>query len=104
MASVCWLEDRDDRLRRARALAESDPAAGLALVEQVLAEVPSDREALCAKGAVLVDVADREGDPVRARVVYEQAQALLEAHGGERRDLEAARRGREATSGARRTG
>jgi hypothetical protein len=104
MASVCWLEDRDDRLARARALAEADPAAALALVAQVLAEVPADREALCAKGAILVDVADRERDPARARSVYDEALALLEAHGGERRDLEAARRGRETTSGARRTG
>jgi hypothetical protein len=104
MASVCWLEDRDDRLARARALAETDPAGALALVEGVLDEVPGDREALCAKGAVLVDVADREPDPARARVIYAEALALLEAHGGDRRDLEAARRGREATSAARRTG
>ena len=104
MSSVCWLEDRDDRLARARALAETDPAAALALVERVLAEVPGDREALCAQGAILVDVADRERDPRRARPVYERALALLEAHGGDRRDLEAARRGVEATSEARRTG
>jgi hypothetical protein len=104
MSSVCWLEDRDDRLARARVLAEADPAAALRLVEQVLAEVPTDREALCAKGAILVDVADRERDATRAHPVYAQALALLEAHGGERRDLEAARRGCEATSSARRTG
>jgi hypothetical protein len=104
MSSVCWLEDRDDRLRRARALAERDPAAALALVDSVLAEVPTDREALCARGAVLVDVADAEPDPARAERLYDEALALLETHGGERRDLEAARRGRAATSAARRAG
>jgi hypothetical protein len=104
MSSVCWLEDRDDRLARARALAAEDPAAALALVETVLAEVPDDREGLRAKGAVLVDVADAERDPARARRLYAEALALLEIHGGEGRDLEAARRGRDATSAARRTG
>ena len=104
MASVCWLEDRDDRLARARALATEDPQAALALVETVLAEVPDDRAALAAKGAVLVDVADAERDGVRARRLYAQALALLETHGGEGRDLEAARRGYAATSTARRTG
>jgi|SRR5712664_2090562 len=78
MASVCWLEDRDDRLARARALGETDPAAALALVDWVLAEVPDDPVALSAKGAMLVDVADAEGDPTRASTLYEQAIALLE--------------------------
>jgi hypothetical protein len=104
MSSVCWLEDRDDRLARARALAADDPRAALALVETVLAEVPDDPVALAAKGAVLVDVADAERDPARARRLYADALALLETHGGERRDLEAARRGYEATSTARKTG
>ncbi|PYO44984.1 MAG: hypothetical protein DMD84_29635, partial [Candidatus Rokuibacteriota bacterium] len=63
MSSVCWLEDRDDRLARARALAASDPAAALVLIESVLAEVPDDPEGLRTKGAVLVDVADAERDP-----------------------------------------
>jgi hypothetical protein len=53
MSSVCWLEDRDDRLARARARAGSDPAAALAVVESVLAEMPDDPEALRTKGAVL---------------------------------------------------
>jgi hypothetical protein len=55
MSRVCWLEDRDDRLARARMLAASDPAAALAMVASVLAEVPDDPEALRTKGAVLVD-------------------------------------------------
>jgi len=104
MASVCWLEDRDDRLARARVLAAEDPRAALALVETVLAEVPDDRAALSTKGAVLVDVADAEGDAVRARRLYAEALALLETQGGDARDLEAARRGYDATSAARRTG
>jgi hypothetical protein len=63
MSNVCWLEDRDDRLARARTLAPTDPLGALALVESVLAVVPDDPEALRAKGAVLVDVADAERDP-----------------------------------------
>jgi hypothetical protein len=104
MSSACWLEDRDAVLARARALAERDPVTALALVDTVLAEVPEDREALCARGAILVDVADAEPEPARAGVLYDEAIALLEAHGGDRRDLEAARRGRDATSAGRRTG
>ena len=92
MSSVCWLEDRDDRLARARALAGSDPVAALALVESVLAEVPDDPEALRTKGAVLVDVADAEHDPARALTLYERAIALLERDAGDP-DLAAARRG-----------
>jgi hypothetical protein len=98
VSSVCWLEDRDDRLARARALAPADPAAALALVESVLAEVPDDLEALRTKGAVLVDVADAERDPGRALVIYEHAIALLEkGRCPADADLAAAHRGREAT-------
>jgi hypothetical protein len=95
MSSVCWLEDRDDRLARARALAAEDPAAALALVDGVLAEAPDDPEARRARGAVLVDAADAERDPARALALYEEAVALL---GGEPADpdLAAARRGRAA--------
>src|SRR6267142_1207986 len=97
MASVCWLEDRDDRLARARALAESDPAAALALVASVLAEVSDDPEALRARGAVLVDVADAECDPARALALYDEALTLLQRGGGPADpDLAAARRGRAA--------
>ena len=92
MSSVCWLEDRDDRLARARTLAATDPTAALALVQSVLAEVPDDPEALRAKGAVLVDVADAERDPARALVLYEQAIALL-SHDPTDPDLAAAERG-----------
>src|SRR6267378_3690709 len=92
MSSVCWLEDRDDRLARARTLAGSDPAAALAVVESVLAEVPDDPEALRTKGAVLVDVADAERDPARALALYERAIALLERDAGDP-DLPATRRG-----------
>jgi hypothetical protein len=92
VSSVCWLEDRDDRLARARALAASDPAAALALVESVLAEVPDDSEARRTKGAVLVDVADAEREPARALAFYEQAIALL-ASDPDDPDLAAARRG-----------
>jgi hypothetical protein len=95
VSSVCWLEDRDDRLARARALAASDPAAALALVESVLAEVPDDSEARRTKGAVLVDVADAEREPARALAFYEQAIALL-ASDPDDPDLAAARRGRAA--------
>ena len=97
MSSVCWLEDRDDRLARARALAASDPAAALALIESVLAEVPDDPEALRAKGAVLVDVADAERDPARALALYDEAIALLERGACPADpDLAAAQRGRAA--------
>jgi hypothetical protein len=102
VSSVCWLEDRDDRLARARALAPSDPAAALALVESVLAEVPDDPEALRAKGAVLVDVADAERDPARALTIYESAIALLQTGGCPAdTDLAAAQRGRDAALRAR---
>jgi hypothetical protein len=97
MSSVCWLEDRDDRLARARALAATDPHGALALVESVLAEVADDPEALRAKGAVLVDVADSERDPNRALAMYDKAIALLErANCPADADLTAAQRGREA--------
>jgi len=97
MSSVCWLEDRDDRLARARALAPSDPRGALALVESVLAEVPDDSDALRAKGAVLVDVADAEPDPSRAADLYAEAIALLERGGGRADpDLAAAQRGHAA--------
>jgi hypothetical protein len=92
VSSVCWLEDRDDRLARARALAETDPSAALALVDSVLAEAPDDPEALRAKGTVLVDVADAEREPARAVTLYERAIALLERAAGDP-DLAAARRG-----------
>jgi hypothetical protein len=97
MSSVCWLEDRDDRLARARALATTDPAAALALVDSVLAEVPDDPEALRTRGAVLVDVADAERDPARALALYEAAIALLDRGGCPADpDLAAAQRGRDA--------
>ena len=97
MSSVCWLEDRDDRLARARALAASDPATALALIESVLAEVPDDPEALRTKGAVLVDVADAERDPARALTLYDEALALLQRGGCPADpDLAAAQRGRAA--------
>jgi hypothetical protein len=100
MSSVCWLEDRDDRLARARVLAATDPAGALALVQGVLAEVPDDPEALRAKGAVLVDMADAEREPARALGLYEDAIALL---AGDPRDpdLAAAQRGRDAARRAR---
>jgi hypothetical protein len=97
MSSVCWLEDRDRRLARARALAASDPAGALGLVESVLAEVPDDPEALRAKGAVLVDLADAERSPARAVGLYEEAIALLERGGCPADpDLAAAQRGHTA--------
>jgi len=97
MSSVCWLEDRDDRLARARALAPTDPGGALALAHSVLAEVPDDPEALRAKGAVLVDVADAERDPTRAVALYREAIALLERGGCPADpDLAAARRGHAA--------
>ena len=97
MPSVCWLEDRDDRLARARALASSDPGGALALVESILAEVPDDPEALRGKGAVLVDVADAERDPARAVTFYAEAIALLERGGCHADpDLAAAQRGHAA--------
>jgi hypothetical protein len=97
MSSVCWLEDRDDRLARARALAATDPAGALALVESVLVEVADDPEALRTKGAVLVDVADAEGDPARAVLLYEAAIGLLDRGGCPADpDLSAAHRGHAA--------
>ena len=78
MSSVCWLEDRDDRFARARALAATDPVAALELVQSVLAEVPDDPEALRTRGAVLVDVADAEREAARAVTLYEEAIALLQ--------------------------
>ena len=97
MSSVCWLEDRDDRLARARALAETDPMAALALVDGVLAEVPDDLEALRARGAVLVDVADAERDARRALAVYDEAISLLQRGACPADpDLSAAQRGRAA--------
>jgi hypothetical protein len=95
MSSVCWLEDRDDRLARARALATTDAVAALALVDSVLAEVPDDPEALRTRGAVLVDVADAERDPRRALALYDEAIALLERGGCPADpDVAAAQRGR----------
>ena len=97
MSTVCWLEDREIRLARARALAASDPAGALALVASVLAEVPDDPDALCAKGAVLVDVADAERDPARAVRLYAEAITLLERGSCPADpDLAAARRGHAA--------
>jgi len=97
MSSVCWLEDRDDRLTRARALAASDPATALALIESVFAEVPDDPEALRTRGAVLVDVADAERDPARALTLYDEALTLLQRGGCPADpDLAAAQRGRAA--------
>jgi hypothetical protein len=97
VSSVCWLEDRDDRLARARALAPTDPRGALALVESVLAEVPDDPEALRTKGAVLVDVADAERDAGRAVALYEEAIALLDGGGCPADpDFAAAQRGRAA--------
>jgi hypothetical protein len=97
MSSACWLEDRDDRLARARALASADPDGALALMASVLAEVPDDPEALRAKGAVLVDVADAEPDPARAVAIYAEAIALLERGGCPADpDLAAAQRGHTA--------
>lgn len=97
MSSVCWLEDRDDRLARARALAASDPCAALAMVDAVLAEVADDVEALRARGAVLVDVADAEPDARRALALHEEAIALLRRGGAVAdADLAAAERGRAA--------
>jgi hypothetical protein len=97
MSSVCWLEDRDDRLARARTLAPTDPDGALALVQSVLAEVPDDPEALRTKGVVLVDVADAERDPTRAVALYAEAIALLERGGCPADpDLAAAQRGHAA--------
>jgi hypothetical protein len=97
MSSPCWLEDRDARLARARALAADDPRGALALVESVLAEVPDDPEGLRTKGAVLVDVADAERDATRAVAIYDQAIALLRrANCPADADLTAAQRGRDA--------
>jgi hypothetical protein len=102
MSSVCWLEDRDDRLARARALAANDPLGALALVESVLAEVPDDAEALRTRGAVLVDVADAERDPRRALELYEEAIALLQRGACPADpDLAAAQRGRATALGQR---
>ena len=97
MSSVCWLEDRDDRLARARALAETEPIAALAIVDGVLAEVPDDPEALRTRGAVLVDVADAERDTHRALALYDEAIALLQRGACPAdADLAAAQRGRAA--------
>ena len=97
MSSVCWFEDRERRLTRARALAATEPAAALALVESVLSECPDDAQARYAKGAVLVDVADAERDPARAAALYREAIALLQGGGREPdADLRAAQRGLEA--------
>ena len=97
MSNVCWLEDRDDRLARARALAATNPVAALALVDTVLAEVPDDPEALRARGAVLVDVADAERDANRALALYDEAIALLQRGACPAdADLAAAQRGRAA--------
>jgi hypothetical protein len=97
MSSVCWLEDRDARLARARALSDSDPAAALALVDTVLAEVADDPEALRTRGVVLIDVADAEREPARALALYDEAIALLQRGGCPADpDLAAAQRGREA--------
>jgi len=97
MSSVCWLEDRDHRLAEARALAPSDPAGALTLIESVLAEVRDDPEALRTKGAVLVDVADAERDPARALTLYDDAICLLQRGGCPADpDLTAAQRGRAA--------
>ena len=94
---MCWLEDRDNRLARARALAPTNPAGALAVIDSVLAEVPDDPVALRTKGAVLVDVADAERDPERALALYDEAVALL-GQGGcpADPDLAAAQRGRAA--------
>jgi tetratricopeptide (TPR) repeat protein len=122
MGAVCWLEDRDDRLARARALAGGDLAAALALVDSVLAEVPDDLDALRARAEILadsgdlagarqalerlvtldaadaralIDLADLERDAAAALGLYERAIAILERRGcpaGD--DLTAAHRGR----------
>jgi tetratricopeptide (TPR) repeat protein len=131
MGSVCWLEDRDDRLRRARLLAATDETAALALVDSVLAEVSDDLEALRAKAELLgeagrvaeargcfdrllaldpgdaralIDRADMERDRERALALYERAIAALQARGvtDGAPDLEAARRGRAALLSSRR--
>jgi hypothetical protein len=97
MSTVCWLEDRDDRLARARALAPTDPDGARALAQSVLAEVPDDPEARRTKGVVLVDVADAERDPTRAVALYAEAIALLERGGCPADpDLAAAQRGHAA--------
>jgi hypothetical protein len=58
--------------------------------------VADDPEALRAKGAVLVDVADAERDPARALALYDDAIALLSRGGCPAdADLAAAQRGRE---------
>jgi tetratricopeptide (TPR) repeat protein len=130
MAEVCWLSERDARLARARRLSETDPCGALALVDAVLAQAPDDAETLRAKADVLaeagdeaqaracldrilaldptdaralIDRADLERDLDRAREGYERAIAALEARGacdGAGGDLQAAKRGRAATSRA----
>jgi tetratricopeptide (TPR) repeat protein len=131
MGSVCWLEDRDAELARARRLAHSDPGAGLTVVGAVLAEAPDDLEALRVKAEILgeagraaeargcfdrlltldpgdaralIDRADMERDPGRALAFYERAIAALQARGvtDGAPDLEAARRGRAALLSSRR--
>jgi tetratricopeptide (TPR) repeat protein len=132
MSSACWLDDRDARLGRARRLAQSDPAAGLAVVDGVLAEAPDDVEALRAKAEILgeagrgaearaclerllaldpgdaralIDLADLEREPARALSLYERAIDALQARGATGDpDLAAARRGRDAVRAARRAG
>lgn len=123
MSAVCWFEDRDDRLARARALAGWNPDAALLLVDSVLAEVADDVEALRSRADILaesgdaggaqaalqrllsidasdaralIDLADLERDPAAALSLYERAIELLEGRGhpGDG-DLAAARRGRE---------
>ena len=123
MGAVCWFEDRDDRLARARALAGWNLDAALALVDSVLAEVADDVEALRSRADILaesgdmagartalervvminasdaralIDLADLERDPAEALPLYERAIALLERRGcpGDG-DLAAAHRGRE---------
>jgi Tetratricopeptide repeat len=122
MGAVCWLEDRDDRLARARALATWDPGGALALVDSILAEVPDDLEGLRARAEILsdtgdvpgarhalerlvaldatdaralIDLADLERDPAAVLPLYERAIALLERRGRPAgADLAAAHRGR----------
>ena len=132
MSSACWLDDRDAHLARARLLAQSDPPAGLAVVDGVLAEAPDDLEALRAKAEILgeagegaearaclerlltldprdpralIDLADLEREPARALALYERAIAALQARGATGdADLAAAQRGRDRVLPVRRAG